>query len=189
MPSDLSEFLENQKEVRGKAYDVLVWVQGWSLILFLWVNFLLVIGFFGAGTYYLVEALLALLDDDLKDPQMVSMTKAIKAVELILLAPLSYVFVSTLVGYLSAIDDQQRNWMESLRKVAGAKSLIASLLASIVSVDLVGIVLKSSMAEPGSVSLHWQDIALRCLVIVVLILYLFVIEKGVHHASKRIDPE
>lgn len=110
-----------------------------------------------------------------------SMDLGLKAVELALLAPLGYVFVSALTNFVQALvepGEDDEKWADALRIVVGVKSLATSLLISIAAADFVGKILQE---RPFDIA----NTLIEVLIVVVLIGYLIVLEKSQHAARSE----
>src|SRR5262249_34684725 len=110
-------------------------------------------------------------------PGRAAIALGLHAVELVLLSPLGYIFVSALARFIqSVVEKENDDWPGAFRVVVGAKSLAASLLISIVAVDFVGKVLEE---RPFNVT----ETLIEALIFVLLIAYLIVLERSQHAAA------
>jgi uncharacterized membrane protein YqhA len=142
-------------------------------------NALVMVGLFFAAA---LEGLVACLTfigvrpppQEFAAPGIASMVLGLKAVELALLAPLGYIFVSALTTFVQAlVEDEGEEWTDPLRTVVAAKSLSVSLLISIAAVDFVGKILQEKNFEIA-------NSLIEAMIIVILIGYLLVLEKSQH---------
>jgi hypothetical protein len=96
----------------------------------------------------------------------------LSALELILLAPLGYLFVSALALFVKALVEKDgEEWLRALHMVVGIKALGTSLLISILAADLIGRILREGHLD---VVLTAIELVAFC----VLIGYLVVLEKS-----------
>lgn len=104
------------------------------------------------------------------------MALGLKSVELVLMAPLGYLFVSALANFsLALVEGEEGAWSEAFRAVVGVKTLSTSLLISIVAVDFVGKILEGK-------TLDLVTSLIEGMVFVILVAYLIVLERSQHVA-------
>jgi hypothetical protein len=160
----------------------------WSIVLSLLANALLMFGFLAAAAYEGLLACLTFMGKIAPPAGFTSSSKAaitlgLRAVELVLLAPLGYVFVNALATFVQALAEQKPDendgesrgevWSRAFRVVVGVKSLAASLLISIIAVDFVGKILEERVFDV------WQSL-IGGMVFVMLVAYLITLEVSLH---------
>ena len=129
----------------------------WSLLCFSLANALLMAGLLAAGIAEGAKACLIFFGRiapplGFSSPDGAAMELGLKAVELVLLAPLGYLFVSSLAIFIRALVEQESEaWVSALHLVEGVKTLATSLLISIVAADLVGKILKADLLPVSTV--------------------------------------
>lgn len=149
----------------------------WITIAFELISALLFLGFISAGVWHAFSALSMFwmdqqgISSEFKTGKVAAIVQGLQSVEIILLAPLSYVFISAIGNFVTKIGETGQRWREALQALVAAKSLTTSLLASIIAVDLVGRILSGK-------KLVTEDILLECLIFVVLVGYLLFLEFG-----------
>jgi hypothetical protein len=166
---------------RGWTYDVLIReVVLWGSVLAMFTSALVMVGFFFLAAAEGVIACatfigLRPLPAGFSSASTASMALGLKAVELALLAPLGYVFVSALTNFVQALVEQEddEKWADALRIVVGVKSLATSLLISIAAADFVGKILQER-------SFDIVNTLIEVLIVVILIGYLIVLERSQH---------
>ena len=147
----------------------------WALLVFSFFSALMTIGFLIAGIYEGGRALLIFttmlpVPTGFGTSEDAAMALALKAIELILLAPLAHLFIQALARFIREIGED-RNWAASYRGIVVVKSLTTTLLISIVAADFVRKVL-----EGGSLDI--SNTLLEGAVFLLLVGYLLVIERG-----------
>jgi hypothetical protein len=101
-----------------------------------------------------------------------AMALGLKAVEIILFAPLAYLFVSALARFVRAIGEVQGDaWSNAYRAVVGVKSLATTMLISIVAADFVRKILEGQLLDV-------PNTLLEVLIFLVLTTYLLVLERS-----------
>jgi hypothetical protein len=178
------------KKWRDWTYDVLIReVVLWGSVLAMFASALVMVVFFilaAAEGIIACATFLGLkpLPDGFSSASTASMALGLKAVELALLAPLGYVFVSALTNFVQALVEQEEDetlveqeekWADALRVVVGVKSLATSLLISIAAADFVGKILQER-------SFDIANTLIEVLIVVILIGYLIVLERSQHAA-------
>src|SRR5262245_15757665 len=149
----------------------------WGSMLSLFINGLLMVGLLAASAWEGIVACLTFAHIVPPPPGFSSADKAaialgLKAVELVLLAPLGYVFVSALATFVQALVEQKDDdWTGAFRVIVGVKSLATSLLISIVAVDFIGKILEGQTLETAGSLIQGFNFIL-------LIIYLLVLERG-----------
>jgi hypothetical protein len=143
----------------------------WSLLCFSLANAVLMAALLAAGFAEGAKASLVYfglvpIPNGFSSVDKAAMELGLKAVELVLLAPLGYLFVTSMAIFIHALVEEDDNaWVEALHLVEGVKTLATSLLISIVAADLVGKILKD---EPMPVA----TTLIECVIFVLLTGYL-----------------
>lgn len=115
-----------------------------------------------------------------KEHVSLALRDGIKAVEFMLLAPLSLLLSTAIGKYVVTISDGSANWKSAFGAVSGVKVFSASLLASIVAVDLVGSVLEKARLDESQVGL-------KIAIFVALLIFVFVLSKS-HDNGGQANP-
>jgi len=167
MPFDLEHWRHSfYRNLRELVYS--------SLLVISAANALLMLGLLACGLHEGFKACTLLFGMTVPPQRFASAEHAaiepgIRSIELILLAPLGYVLVGAIAIYIKAlVEGEGEAWVKALHLVEGVKSLVTSLLLSILATDMVGRALKD---EP----LAFMPIAAECLVMGVLLAYLLLL--------------
>jgi len=163
--------------LRSRIYDEYVSeLVLWSLFLFALTNWALMAGFLAAAAYEGAKALLIFfgylpVPEGFASTDKAAMELGLKSIELILLAPLGYVFVSALANFIVALVEGGDSWSQAFRAVIGVKALATSLLISIVAADFVGKILEEK-------ALDLVSSLIEAMVFISLVGYLLVLERS-----------
>lgn len=173
--SSFSEMMDNR---RNKVYlylrrETLKWFIEFIQL----ANTILLVGFVIAGCLQIGLAVKQALSIGIGSAPTSSdiidaMQIALKGVEFILLAPLSYVFLSALGHFVTELEEEDGEWRDAFHAVVGVKSLAISLITSLVAVELASKVLRDA-------ELPLEKTLLQCLFLALLIVLLFVLDRGV----------
>ena len=111
------------------------------------------------------------------------MTLGLRSVELVLLAPLGYPFVSVFAGFVEAMAIDGDNLSVGFRATIRVKSLATSLLISVIATNFVGRILEGQKQDV-------RQALIEVAIFVVLVAYLAVLERASsHHAGQRLGPD
>jgi hypothetical protein len=148
----------------------------WSLFLGSFANALIMAGLLAAGLFEGLRSILiffglAQLPEGFSSRDLAAMEFGLRAVELLLLAPLGYIFVTALAIFIRDLSEKKPDaWHSAHRLLLGVKSLSTSLLISVVAADFVSKILR---AEPLST---W-DTFMEGIVFCLLVGYLVILER------------
>jgi len=171
-------------EFRDRVYNAFVRETiSWTIFAFCGLALIFLVAFLAAAVWSAAKSVGifwgfgAEIDTSLyKTKALASIAHALKAVELILVAPLPYLFASAIGHYLLKIGDKDgdhqeiEKWQFAQNTVIGVKTFATSLLASIIAVDLVGRVIEKA-------TLEIFDVLPQVAILLTMIIFLYVLEK------------